>query len=263
MRPFAIVEGMLVAGLAVALIVKPQPKSLKAEQQPPVPMMKTSIGESKKLGDGVVRSFVRTVEGRPVAVGVTFTEAALNNLPTTGDRGLGCCQNETLLHLPQALEVPPFTHIAVNWNPNGHVPPGIYDKPHFDFHFYMMDDAERQKIAADDANFAKPPPAECVPAGHIATPGVMKMGVHWIDPASPEFHGVPFTKTFMYGAYNGRVNFVEPMITKAQFETKQDSTDTIAQPKVYPLGYFPTAYSVKYDAAAKEYTVVLEGLTAH
>ena len=43
MRPFAIVEGMLVAGLAVALIVKPQPKSLKAEQQPPVPMMNSTI----------------------------------------------------------------------------------------------------------------------------------------------------------------------------------------------------------------------------
>jgi hypothetical protein len=41
------------------------------------------------------------------------------------------------------------------------------------------------------------------------------MGVHWIDPASHEFHGHDFTATVLYGSYNGEMNFIEPMITRA------------------------------------------------
>jgi hypothetical protein len=27
--------------------------------------------------------------------------------------------------------------VGLNWNPHGHIPPGVYDLPHFDFHFYI------------------------------------------------------------------------------------------------------------------------------
>jgi hypothetical protein len=29
------------------------------------------------------------------------------------------------------------------------------------------------------------------------------MGVHWIDPKSPEFNGGKFTQTFIFGSYDG------------------------------------------------------------
>ena len=31
----------------------------------------------------------------------------------------------------------PLKWALLNWNPHGHIPPGIYDRPHFDVHFYM------------------------------------------------------------------------------------------------------------------------------
>jgi hypothetical protein len=58
------------------------------------------------------------------------------------------------------------------------------------------------------------------------------------------------------------VNFVEPMVTKAFLETKPNITIPLKQPAAFPKrGYYPTSYSMKYDATRQEYTVSLDGLT--
>ena len=31
----------------------------------------------------------------------------------------------------------PFKWVLLNWTPHGHIPPGVYDTPHFDVHFYL------------------------------------------------------------------------------------------------------------------------------
>ena len=31
-----------------------------------------------------------------------------------------------------------FKWALLNWNPHGHIPPGAYDKPHFDVQFYIQ-----------------------------------------------------------------------------------------------------------------------------
>ena len=86
-------------------------------------------------------------------------------------------------------------------------------------------------------------------------------GAHWIDPAAPEFNGQRFTKTFIYGFYDGKMIFMEPMVTKAYLETKTSATADIKLPAMYPRSaYYPARYVVKYDATAKEYTVSLEGM---
>ena len=41
----------------------------------------------------------------------------------------------------------PFTHVVANYNPLGHVPLGVYDVPHIDFHFYTISKADRVKVA--------------------------------------------------------------------------------------------------------------------
>jgi len=87
------------------------------------------------------------------------------------------------------------------------------------------------------------------------------MGAHWIDPMSPEFNNQSFTRTFIYGFYDGKMIFVEPMVTVAYFETKPNEQNNIRLPAKYPgISYYPTLYSIKYDAANKEYTVSLDGL---
>ena len=62
------------------------------------------------------------------------------------------------------------------------------------------------------------------------------MGAHWLDITSPELNQEnpkSFTQTFIYGSYDGKVIFMEPMITKAfmdstsQFERANTSTGQV------------------------------------
>lgn len=218
----------------------------------------TQYGETKPLGGGAIRSWVKLDEtGKPSAIGITLTELALINLP--GE------PKETILGLPKQDLGLPFNHISVDWNPQGHEPPGIYDKPHFDFHFYLLTPEERKTILPTDGVSAKQPATEAIPTDYIAPQpiAVPGMGVHWIDRTTPELNGKPFTTTLLYGFASGKMAFVEPMITKAFLESKPAMTEVLKQPAVYAKSgaYYPTKYSVKYDADTKEYTIALEGLT--
>ncbi|HMB92156.1 MAG TPA: DUF5602 domain-containing protein [Rhodothermales bacterium] len=233
----------------------------------------TFVGESQALGNGTVQSWVRTdASGNPEAIGVTLTEAALTNLPTqSAGHKAHAMMGEQPLALPDNVQTP-FNHISVDWNPQGHEPPGLYDLPHFDFHFYMISEAQRDAINPANTDFeakaAARPGDALIPAGYIQTPGaVPRMGAHWLDAATPELNGQVFTKTFIYGFFDAKMNFFEPMITKAYLESVrtmsgQAVTTPIPQPQQFAqAGYYPTQYSIRYDAAKKEYTVALEGMT--
>jgi hypothetical protein len=238
-----------------------------AGSNPKTPASVTRYGPAVVMGKGTARSWVKYDEqGVPRAVGLAVDEAALKGLPTTSN-GKGCCEGEEyLLELPADAPAP-FNHIAVNWNPQGHEPAGIYDKPHFDFHFYMMKKSERDQItlSVDDAKRAgRPLPENAMPEGYVLIPETARprMGAHMVNPKGREFQGKPFTRTLIYGAYDGKMTFIEPMITKAYLESKPNQTELLALPKQYPsAGYFPTAYTVKWDPSNREFLIALEGLT--
>jgi hypothetical protein len=222
----------------------------------------TFLGERRSLGNGTVCSWVTLDRnGHPAAIGVTFSEAALSGLPGGKDGA------EYLLQLPPQAKDTAFDHIGLDWNASGHPPAGIYNVPHFDFHFYTISPQERDRITAqgdDVAKSNKQPSAEYMPSGYVMVPdsAVPRMGSHLANPQSRELHGHPFTRTFLYGSYDGRVIFYEPMIARSFLESKQNVTEYIKLPARYPKpGYYPTKYSVKYDPKSKEYTVTLEGMT--
>lgn len=226
----------------------------------------TYLGQFTILGNGTVRTWVKIGEnGKPTSVGVTFSETALSGLAKTPPKGM--IGMEYNLTLPKEAAVTGFDYIGLDWNPQGHEPPGIYDTPHFDFHFYLVPKDEVHKMTfggAPNVKGTRKPAAKFLPTGYIMPPGteVPRMGAHAIDGNAPELHGQPFTHTFLYGYYNGKVHFIEPMITKAFLETKSDITVPLKQPAAYPKrGYYPTHYSIKYDSVRQEYTVALEGLT--
>ncbi len=227
---------------------------------------KQIVGETKPLGKGQVRSWVSfDKSGNPTAIGLTFSEEALSTLPTGPLPGEGW--TEVSLALPPQASATAFKHIGLNWNPNGHSPAKIYDSPHFDFHFYMINEAERAGITAtgdDLLRTKKQPAAEFVPSGYIYVPDSehARMGAHWVNPLSKELNGQSFSTTFIYGSYNGSLIFAEPMIAKSFLETKTDVTELIKLPAKYArAAYYPTRYSVRYDPIKKEYTVALEGMT--
>lgn len=248
--------------------------------EPQVQSHSTIYGETKRLGNGTVRTFVKLdSNGVPSDVGVAFSEAALTGLPQESDRfgeeyplkltlrdGIGYSTFEYELPFPKEASAPPFTHVALNWNPEGHGS-GAFAAPHFDIHFSVMSPEKRHAITSDDDFFKKcykPLPAEFVAEGYV-TPALAaepRMGVHWVDTTGPEFSGEAWTKSFLYGSYDGEMVFLEPMITKAFLDTKPNTTDAIKQPSAYPKsGYYPTTYSVNY--ANGEYSVSLNELTFH
>lgn len=227
---------------------------------------RTIVTDSVAMGNGSVRSWVRlSADGTPASLGITFPESALENLPTDA-AGKTCCDGpEFVMPLPGNISSLPFTHVVVNWNPKGHEPVGIYDKPHFDFHFYMISPEVREKITAEGEDLVrctKPLSVAATPVGYVPAPGgVPKMGAHWLLATTPELHGQPFTKTFIYGAYDGKVAFLEPMITLAYLQSHPDFSEKLPLPQAYPTpGHYPTSYAIRFDSATREYTISLDNL---
>lgn len=200
--------------------------------------------------------------GNPERLGITINDAAINSLPIGGTSGHehGGDNNWILKFNPKLAT--PFDHVGLDWNPAGHEPEPIYGKPHFDFHFYMMSEADVASIPpyeVDSSKFKNWPAPDYFPAGYFnAGGGVPQMGAHWVDPSSPEFNGQPFTQTFIYGSYNGQVTFYEPMITLEFLKNTSSFERAIPQPaKVQKSGYYPTKLKVaKHDGLTE---VILDG----
>jgi hypothetical protein len=220
-------------------------------------------GPVVKLGKGTAYAWVQMGKGQtPKAVGATFTDAALADIEEL------LHEESLVLPFPRQVAGTPFDHVYLNWNPNGHPPEHVWGKPHFDVHFYMMSPADRDAIAESDpaymAKFAKDPAAELLPAGYVKAPEpVPAMGAHWVDPATPEFNGKDFTYTLIYGAWNGKVTFIEPMITRAVFDARKPIIASVKQSSAVEVsGLYPTQYRIEFDAAAGEHRVILENMVA-
>ncbi|MFN4762202.1 DUF5602 domain-containing protein [Gillisia sp. Q332] len=218
--------------------------------------MNTFYGPAKPFGKGVARAMVTmTHDGEPRAIGIKFSERALENLPTDPE--------EFTFQLPNKAKGLAFDHIDLGWNPEGHEPPGIYDIPHFDIHFYMI--SEEEKMGITDPDLAEIlPPSQLWPENYFSTPGfVPMMGKHWLNMFADELEpeGI-FTQTFIYGSYNGEFIFYEPMITLGYLLEKSSIQYNISQPAAFQRTgyYYPTTYSINYDSTKKEYTISLEGM---
>jgi hypothetical protein len=266
-------------------------------------------GTPTKVGNGIVRTYVvldQKQGGKPLEVGVAMSEASLEGLPTPaalaaeaaakgehdhGDHGK-MVMNMYLLDLP-AQNPTPYKFVQFDWNPAGHEPEGVYDLPHFDFHFYTVDNAVRESIVPSDplygqkaanlpASDFRPPfyidastAAGGAPAAAVTVP---QMGIHWLDVRSPELQGLvgnpagfePFTRTFIYGSWNGQFIFDEPMITRAHILEKKTATDPAVVDEVIPVptaqryspaGFYPSAYRITWDAQQREYRIALTQLS--
>jgi hypothetical protein len=243
----------------------------------PSPGTHLQYGVPITLGEGKVRTYVVLDEKtgrRPLEIGVAIDAKTME----------GKLPNETLwipMEFPEHVPEP-YKFMLFDWNPQGHAPPGVYDLPHFDFHFYWMPHAEVQAITRDDPNFdAKAnnlpgegyiPPYYDVPAPPGMTPAMLAepgMGLHWDDMRSPQLQRLlgnddafqPFTKTLIYGTWDGVMTFVEPMITREYLMRRTDEVIPFPRPMLYPKpGWYPGAYRIYHDSQKKEYRVAIVDL---
>lgn len=255
-------------------------------------------GDRTSLGDGHVQTYIeRNADGSPSAIGLEFPASMLSNLPRqpsdanycwdkNGDGNISIEANECLATHERILFLPrnedtPFKWVLLNWNPLGHPPPGIYNVPHFDMHFYLMEYLERnyirmgpcapEMVNCEDLKKALVPvPPQFMPADYISMGEQVvapRMGNHLLDPNSPELlprppkgKGKAFTHTFIHGAYDGHIIFYEPMITVAYLQSHPKTCVPIKQPSAHESsGYYPTEYCMRYERSSGNYTVSLEG----
>ena len=247
-------------------------------------------GDKRKIGNGHMVAFEqRTPSGEPHALGFRFSAATLHNLPMMPSDGATCYDRNGDGHIDlhdhaecvggHALELnfastdhvlAPFKWGLINWNVHGHAPMGIYDQPHFDFHFYTQSFSARNLIRTgecgmlihcDDFQRAiAEVPFTQMPSGYASVGAAeARMGNHLIDPSAPEFNGAPFTHTFIFGSYDGKLTFWEPMISLALLQQQPFFCAPIAQSvSVAETGQYPQRYCVKYYSARQEYMVTLE-----
>ena len=257
-------------------------------------------GSAQRIGNGTVRTYVlydpanRSV---PIEVGIALSAKALEDLPApmaghgaTDAMSSHFDTHERLLAMPEQNPTP-YKFIQFNWNPGGHEPPGVYDAAHFDFHFWTVGNDVRESIVPENSDFAAKggrlpeeqfrsqfyvdnATAAHAPAAVVTVP---KMGMHWLDVRSPELQGLvghperaqKFTKTYIYGSWDGKFVFDEPMITREYLAAKltaeaANRDELIEMPtpaRREVAGYYPRAYRISYDPETKEYRVALTRLT--
>jgi len=224
------------------------------------PTATTHRAEAQPLGDGEVRTFVTTAaDGEPTYVGVRLSAGALEGLPTPddvadSDRGVdhqGLWSLPFRLPLPEATP-PPFNHVGFGWNPEGHPPRGVWNVPHFDFHFHFE---SPDTVSTIDKGVMNELPDRIVPEDYmLAEDGAVipKMGAHLAPEETPEFNGGAFTNTLIWGAADvddsagPELHFVEPMVTVEHLRgLNAVDRRPVAQPDTYPTaGWYPTAYAV-------------------
>jgi hypothetical protein len=248
----------------------------------------------QKVGNGWARTYVALdANGAPLALGVSLDKAALEGLPAEPNATSRCFDKngngrmdvhecigdyQLVFALPQAeasRAVAPFKWVSLNWNPHGHFPPAppAWSEAHFDFHFYT---APRKTVKSirpgpcgeliDCEDFKKATravPSRYIHRDHInVDAAVPDMGNHLIDSKAPELakDGPRFTHTFIFGAYDGRIIFYEPMITRAYLASNPNMCARIKQPQAWQeAGFYPTRYCVRYLDRVDRYTVSLEG----
>lgn len=249
------------------------------------------LGQSWGFGNGAVTTYAElTEDGAPSTIGMMYTKGALEGMPTapsdqhhcfdrdsdgTVDGDTECfMSHEAVIPLPDVVATRrdiPFKWVLFNWNPMGHIPPGIYDVPHFDVHFYIETIANvfaihdgpcgPEYVRCDQFELAKKPlPANYMHPDYKDVDAVAPaMGNHLVDLTGPEFNGGKWERNWIFGIYDGKITFYEEMLTLEYLKSQPNTCNAIKTPPAVGLsGFYPTKSCIRYDATTDAYTVSME-----
>lgn len=247
----------------------------------------TEWSKPRTLGDGQISTFASTTPSEnPKYVGLHFSDGAMTNLPTpeeledSGTKLHGGFMSK-LYGIPFPSNAPePFKFMGFGWNSEGHLPRGVYSKPHFDIHFYFHPPEEILEIGPRNPAPNTPPPITNeniadgqIPEDYRLIEGgavIPNMGAHMAPVGAPEFKNRDdasnWLKTLIWGAADindddiFELNFVEPMVTLDFFKNHLNGVhkEEIAQPDSYPMdGWYPTAFTLR-DLGDGGYAAVMQ-----
>jgi hypothetical protein len=207
-------------------------------------------GDTVTLGTGFAFTWVETdAQNTPVRIGISLSQSAITN-PVPGGK---------IINFPATASDSLFKHTLFGYAPSGHGPTGVYNVPHYDFHFYMITSQERETIPQETDNVPIPPafmPERFVPIEGFFS--VFQMGVHFVDSLADELHGSPFDETLIYGFYQAKMIFIEPMITIDFLLTQPDTLIPIVQPAAYQkTAYYPESYVIRYNQQNNLFEIII------
>ena len=166
-----------------------------------------------------------------------------------------------------------MTELTMYWEGMGH-PPAAFMTPHFDFHFYLISDADRKAIDCKDhtkpAQLASgydlpdeplsPEDAKMLQVDTLVGICVPQMGMHALPHADLQSNKV-FSGDIVIGYYHGKPIFIEPMISRDMLMQKKSFT--LAIPAVPGLsGNHPTEFRADWNDATQSYKFVFSNFKA-
>ncbi|HET9960166.1 MAG TPA: hypothetical protein VFQ61_37000 [Polyangiaceae bacterium] len=239
------------------------------------------------LGDGYVQTFIhRNSDGSLRAIGVQIDQVAMDTLPMEPvNDGATCfdqdgdgeldphmeCSggHERVLFFPK-VDGLPISWIMFNWQSMGHAPMNVFDKAHFDLHYFIQDYISRNfirtgpcgtQVNCDDFDKAmRDIPAPFFPVGFENVGGVAgRMGNHLVNKSEAPFNGEPFTQAFAYGEYDAHLSFFEPVVGTDYLKTRPNTCGAIKPPPAVELsGLYPKKYCSRFRADRGDYIMTLE-----
>ena len=170
-------------------------------------------------------------------------------------------------------EATPFNHISLDFQPCGHPPLDVFNKPHYDVHVYTSTIEERilrtcelipgtpecNPEAEGNAAFYGAIPDDVTTHQVYNNTGIIYSGTHsWNvaeQPSSVEEWTQP---VFITGGYGGAFAFWEPMIPLDMVTGSEDHSyeETVAFPETMEES-MPRHYTLEYEAATGITTVTL------
>lgn len=165
-----------------------------------------------------------------------------------------------------------ITGIGYDYLAIGHVPNGVYNVAHWEFHVVFQDFPEVQAITCSDPTLPAP---NLVPQGWGVLPPpdncFSAMGIHAINFAAPEFNAQRFTYTNLLVYYRGDGKLKDVGTKLTSFEPKatvqllkERKTFTIPFPAmpanaVGRPGMIPSTLTAEYNATADAYVITVSG----
>jgi hypothetical protein len=266
---FAVSLGVAAVGAILFSLAMLGSAPKRAQGTPPegVPPVSLIFGDAELVDGNLIVSWARVHRDHGVKeVGVTIPVAVFDDMPDEdGDGPHGAF---TTLEFPGVVqETTYFNHVELHSNPHGHdTPPGSVNPirnsvPHFDFHFYAIDEADVWLIPASTL---PPPllprvPAERLPVGYTQPgPSIAEMGRHsgpiWAL-TDPDFLSTIMIAGFLPDA--SAMHFVEPMVSRERLLERTDFE--LPLPLAEELGLvtrYPTKFVAEYDADLDAYHFV-------
>lgn len=207
------------------------------------------------------------MKGKTVtSFGATVPMAVMKNAPADMPMAWPPKADATIAFPAEVTNATGYTVLTVYWEPHGH-PPGPFEVPHWDFHFYSVPAADIAAMScADTTKPAELPAAYMLPditipgVGNLVGVCVPGMGMHSL-PRSDEALTGPFEKTMVVGYYAKKPVFVEPMLANATLLAAHDFTLNIpAVPGEGANVHSPASFRADYDSAAAAYRFVFTDL---